>query len=108
MRNSTRSCTDSEKLTRPKILVTTALNGAGRYRRERDLPGAIPGLLSKPDTHIVPELRQAEARCEEDRRTRSAGYRPGRHVQILAALLAECAARLQAKASGSDALRSAI
>jgi hypothetical protein len=96
------------ELKRPKILVTTALNGAQRYRRQRDLPGAIPGLLARPADQIVPKLREAEAECEESRRARSAAYRPARHVQILAALLAECAPGFQAKASGSDALRSAI
>lgn len=96
------------ELSRPKILVSTALDGAQRYRRQRDLPGAIPGLLSRPTDQIVPRLREAEAMCEENRRTRSAAYRPARHVQILAALLAECAPGFQAKASGSEAFRSAM
>lgn len=94
-------------MSRPKILVTTAQFGARRYRRNRDLPGAVPGLLSKPEGQIIPRLREAEEMCERDRRDRSAAYRPGRHVQILAALLAE-SARPQPNASGSDALRSAI
>lgn len=78
-------------MSRPKILVTTARYGAKRYRRERDLPGAVPGLLSRPQAEIVPKLREAEETCEEERRLRSAAYRPARHVQILAALLAETA-----------------
>ena len=93
-------------LYRPKILVNTARYGARRYRRERDLPGAIPGLLAQPSRDIIPRLKEAEAKCEQDRRARSAAYRPGRHVQILSALLAETA-NPQAKASGSEALRSA-
>lgn len=76
-------------MSRPKILVTSAQFGARRYRRARDLPGAIPGLLARADAQILPELVAAEQRCEEERRARSAAYRPGRHVQILAALLAE-------------------
>ena len=76
-------------LSRPKILVHTARIGARHYRRERDLPGAVPGLLNQPVPTIVPRLIEVEARCEEARRAHSAAYRPGRHVQVLAALLAE-------------------
>lgn len=92
---------------RPCILVKTARHCARRYRRQRDLPGAVPGLLAQPEDAILPRLARAEARCEQERRTRAAGYRPSRHVQILAALLAETL-RAQPNASGSDALRSAI
>ena len=94
-------------MSRPKLLVHTARIGAKHYRRERDLPGAIPGLLAQENPQILPRLAEAEAQCERDRRAKSAAYRPGRHVQILAALLAETVAA-QAKASGSEALRSAI
>ena len=78
-------------MSRPRILVKTARIGARFYRRSRDLPGAVPGLLSQPVAHIVPRLMEVEARCEEDRRAKSAAYRPGKHVQVLAALLAETA-----------------
>lgn len=94
-------------MSRPKLLVTTAKIGARKYRRGRDLPGAIPGLLAQPCDQIIPRLIQAEAECEDHRRTRSAAYRPARHVQILAALLAE-AVGVQAKASGSSDLRLAM
>ena len=97
-------------MSRPKILVRTAKIGAARYHRERDLPGAIAGLLSRPTGEILPRLKEAEQQCEEERRAQSAAYRPGKHVQIFAALLAEAAkaARsVQPKASGSEALRSA-
>lgn len=94
-------------MSRPKILVTTAHYGAQRYRRQRDLPGAIPGLLARPEDQIIPRLTEAEETCEMLRRERSAAYRPARHVQILAALLAEQAS-CQPKASASEALRSAM
>ena len=94
-------------MSRPRILVTTARFGAKRYNRQRDLPGAVPGLLAQPTDNILPKLAEVEARCEEDRRAKSAGYRPARHVQVLAALLAETWA-CQVNASGSAALRSAI
>lgn len=91
---------------RPSTLAATARIGARRYQRERDLPGAVPGLMAGSPVAILPRLVAEERRCEEARRERSAGYRPGLHVQILSALLAE-AAGVQAKASGSDPLRSA-
>jgi hypothetical protein len=94
-------------MTRPRILAETAQIGARRYRRRRDLPGAVPGLLAGGAEAILPRLVDEERRCEEARIGRSAAYRPALHVQILSALLAEAEAS-QAKASGSDALRSAI
>jgi hypothetical protein len=94
-------------MNRPRILADTARIGARRYRRGRDLPGAVPGLLAGATEAILPRLADEERRCEQARRCRSAAYRPGQHVQILSALLAEAAAT-QAKASGSDALRPAI
>ena len=108
-------------LIRPKLLIETARIGARLYRRERDLPGAIPGLSTEPRGRIVARLRDAEWQCEELRRRRSPAYRSGKHVQILSALIAEAdrgadrgagpganrEAR-QTKASGSEALRSAI
>ena len=101
-------------LIRPKLLIETARIGARLYRREHDLPGAISGMSTAPRGPIVIRLRDAEWRCEELRRRRSPAYRPGHHVQILSALIAEAdsgaaqqGAR-QTKASGSAALRSAI
>ena len=100
-------------LIRPKLLIETARIGARLYRREHDLPGAIGGMSTATRGPIVIRLRDAEWRCEELRRQRSPAYRPGRHVQILSALIAEAdpasdhEAR-QTKASGSAALRSAM
>lgn len=82
---------ESLTMSRPRILVKTAKIGARYYRRDRDLPGAVPGLLGQSADRIVPRLMEVEAICEEARRTRSASYRPGKHVQVLAALLAEAA-----------------
>ena len=93
-----------ETMIRPRLLVQTAKIGARLYKRERDLPGAVPGLLAQPEHRIMPRLIEAELKCEQDRRLRAAQYRPARHLQILSALLAE--ALVQAKASGSAALRS--
>ncbi len=78
-------------MSRPRILVQTAKIGARFYRRDRDLPGAVPGLISQPVSTFVPRLMEVEAQCEEERRARSSAYRPAKHVQVLAALLAEAA-----------------
>ena len=102
-------------LIRPKLLIETARFGARHYRRERDLPGAIPGLLARALGQIVARLSEAERHCEELRRERSPAYRPARHVQILSALIAEAdraggvnRGSGQMKESGSDALRAAM
>lgn len=92
---------------RPRILANTARAGSRMYRRTRDLPGAVPGLLARPEGDILRVLAATEARCEADRQAQSAAYRPARHVQVLAALLAETR-DAQANASGSAALRPAI
>lgn len=100
-------------LIRPKLLIETARIGARLYRRERDLAGAIPGLSMATRGRIVTRLRDAEWQCEELRRGHSPAYRPGKHVQILSALIAEADQGAdrgagQTKASGSDALRVAM
>ena len=100
-------------LIRPKLLIETARIGARLYRRESDLSGAIPGLSTAARGRIVTRLRDAEWQCEELRRFHSPAYRPGKHVQILSALIAEADQEAnqgapQTKASGSAALRSAI
>ncbi|MGF1446429.1 MAG: DUF6477 family protein [Pikeienuella sp.] len=101
-------------LCRPALLARAARRAAAGYQRARDLPAALPGLFGQAGPRIVEKLREAEARCETDRREGSVGYKPSRHVQILAALLAETQAhrpspqpRDQPKASGSSALRRA-
>ncbi|HSF96786.1 MAG TPA: DUF6477 family protein [Thermohalobaculum sp.] len=93
-------------LLRPRLLIETARIGATLYQRKRDLPAALAGTgaAGLPKAAILERLGAVERDCEEMRRTRSPAYRPGRHVQILAALLAEAGGD-QAKASGSDALR---
>ena len=98
---------------RPKTLIDTARIGARLYRRERDLQGAIPGASTRADGQIIIRLSEAERQCEELRRGCSPAYRPGKHVQILSALIAEAdqdANKItsQTKASGSVALRVAM
>lgn len=95
-------------LIRPRLVIQAARAGAAGYQRRRDLPGALAGsgrgIGNGSRTAIIARLTEVELGCEELRRARSPAYRPGRHVQVLAALLAESATG-QAKASGSEALR---
>lgn len=96
---------------RPKLLINCAKIAARRYRRERDLPGAIAGLLARPEKEILPTLIATEQKWEAERQTRSAAYKPSKHVQVLAALLAESQRAEyadQTNASGSEDFRSAI
>lgn len=106
------------EMLRPTLLVHAAEAAARSYRRRRDLPGAVAELLSRPEGQILPTLAREEARLEAERRASAPGYRIGRHLQVLAAYLAECrdagvtpaaAApaldEVQPKASGSDSLR---
>lgn len=89
---------------RPKLLLESALIGAARYRRDRDLGPALWGLEGSERSPLE-TLAEAEAACEAARRGRAPDYRPARHVALLSAYLAERAA--QTKASGSSALRRA-
>jgi len=97
-------------LIRPRLIIETARLGARAYQRGRDLASALAmaGSAAVPASReiILARLSDAEMACEELRRERSPAYRPGRHVQVLSALLAE-AAPDQVKASGSEALRAA-
>jgi len=117
-------------LFRPKLLLDTARIGARHYRRDRDLRGAIPGLdsrrLALSGGHLLARLTDAEWSCEMLRREGSPAYRPGHHVQVLSALIAEAGrgqgcessptpprtqrqrGRPQTKASGSESLRAAM
>ena len=79
---------DGFPLYRPRLLAKAARLGARAYRRCRDLPG----FGTQSAARIRAKLAEVEARLEDDRRAGAPHYRPGRHVQVLAALLAESAA----------------
>ncbi len=81
--------TTSAPLFRPKSLIRTARIGAQLYQRDRDLAGALPGRTAGAVSVIIAQLHAAEQQCESLRRDRSPAYKPARHVQILAAFLAE-------------------
>jgi hypothetical protein len=76
-------------LIRPRLLASAARAGAALYRRERDLPAALPGAAG--GRNVVGKLREAEAQADEARRAGAPGYSVARHVKLLSALLAEMA-----------------
>lgn len=83
------SISNEGPLFRPQTLIRTARIGAQLYRRERDLAAALPGIAKNAAAAIVAQLQTAERHCETLRRGGSPAYKPARHVQVLAALLAE-------------------
>src|SRR5690625_1135903 len=105
--NGSNPVSSAFPLKRPQVMAAAARFCAARYVRARDLPGAIPGLLAARADAILPRLLAAEHQCEEERRAGSAAYRPARHLQILAALLAEAGALQQAEKSEGAVLMTA-
>lgn len=89
------------RLARPRLLARAARIGASLYERERDLPAALPGIVSR--RALVPTLAAAEAACDAERRAGAPSYNPGRHVKLLAALLAEASAAAAATAQSKAA-----
>lgn len=93
-------------LRRPRVLVRAAHAGQGAWRRDRDLPALLRGLmpahapLPAPGGAVV-WLRAEEARMDEARREGFGDYDLERHLTLLIALLAEL------RALSSDAPRPA-
>ena len=71
---------ESEILLRPSLLVRAAREGATMYLRQ------IRPALTRAQ---IAGLGETERRHEALRRERSPAYRPSRHVETLAILLAE-------------------
>lgn len=76
-------------MSRPNIAIRTAVIGARFYRRNRDLPLAVPGLQSCPKEVIVERLTQEEQKWERRRLNNSPRYNPTKHILTMAALFAE-------------------
>lgn len=105
--NAGNTLSSAFPLKRPQMMAAAARFCAARYTRTRDLPGAVPGLLAGRPDAILPRLLAAELQCEEERRAGSAAYRPARHLQILAALLAEAGALQETEKNEGAALMAA-
>lgn len=74
---------------RPRLLVRAARLGLSDYRRERDLSRLMRGRSRTPDEEVLPALMEAEQQMEARRRGGDLSYSIARHVELLAALMAE-------------------
>jgi Family of unknown function (DUF6477) len=76
-----------ETIRRPRLLMQAARFGMGAYQRERDLRRLI-GAETNPD-QALKHLISEEGKVEDTRLAGAADYAPARHVELLAALIAE-------------------
>jgi Family of unknown function (DUF6477) len=76
-----------ETIRRPRLLMQAALAGLGAYRRRRDLVRLI-GAEATP-VQAIDRLIAAEGMIEQTRLSGCSQYSPARHIELLAALIAE-------------------
>jgi hypothetical protein len=76
-----------ETIRRPRLLMQAARLGLAAYRRNRDLRRLIGAELAP--AVAVSKLISAEEQVEQTRVAGAAEYSPVRHVELLAALIAE-------------------
>lgn len=76
-----------ETIRRPRLLMQAARIGMGAYRRGRDLRRLIGG--EAPTDQAITRLICEEQRQEVSRVAGTTGYSPARHIELLAALIAE-------------------
>jgi hypothetical protein len=76
-----------ETIRRPRLLMQAARIGRNTYRRNRDLRRLIGGVA--PTDQAIALLISAEEAQEQSRCTHAADYSPARHIELLAALIAE-------------------
>jgi len=77
-------------LRRPSLLTRAARAGSALYKRERDLPRLLPGLIAnRGHKMMMAAIAAAEEGCELDRKDGAATYSVHRHIGLLAALFAE-------------------
>lgn len=100
-------------LRRPRLLVRAAHAGQPAWRRARDLPGLLRGVMPA-DAPLpapggaVPWLRAEEGRMDEARREGGGDYDLDRHLLLLIALLAELRALAQGEAMPARPLAAAL
>jgi uncharacterized protein DUF6477 len=76
-------------LRRPRILIRAARIGAADYRRERDLKRLLRAAKLPNPSKTMPRLLAMEQDIEATRKAGYATYSISKHVEILAALVAE-------------------
>ena len=79
-------------LRRPKLLVRAARFAVVDYCRQRCLQRLFPGEGLRAQEEILPKLIETEAALDMERLSGDARYSPGRHIEMLAALIAEAKA----------------
>lgn len=75
-------------LRRPPLLVDAARHGVDGYDRSTMLPRLI-GVAAAGPSRAAMALLEREAELETRRRSGSGAYRPGRHVELIVALMGE-------------------
>ena len=78
-----------EKIKRPRLLLQAARIAVKSYRRERDLTRLLKHSEMGDDTQNLARLSALEGDLDLSRRDRHTTYSVSRHVEVLAALLAE-------------------
>ena len=76
-----------ETIRRPRLLMQAARHGLSAYRRSRDLRRLIG--IEESTAGAVTRLISEEEKLERTRIAGAADYSPARHVELLAALIAE-------------------
>ncbi len=77
------------KLRRPKMLIRAARIGSSDFRRDRDLKRLLRIISVPKPGKSMTRLLALEQDLEETRRAGDATYSISKHVEILAALIAE-------------------
>lgn len=81
--------TNLSTLRRPRLLVRAARHGLSDYKRDRDLR-RISGYANTTNSRaVVSHLMNEEKNMEDSRRHGNGRYNPGRHVELLVAIMAE-------------------
>ncbi|MEM7710079.1 MAG: DUF6477 family protein [Pseudomonadota bacterium] len=80
---------DIETLKRPNLLVDAAAHGTHNYQRRRDLRRMLRSAIPSTARAALETLLPMEAALEKRRKLGDGTYSFARHVDILAALLAE-------------------
>ena len=79
-------------LRRPGLLVKAATYGTSQYERRRDLRRMLRAAIPASPKAALETLLPLEASIERRRQTADRNYSFSRHVDVLAALLAEARA----------------
>ncbi len=81
-----------DALRRPGLLVEAASIGTSQYQRRRDLRRMLRTAIPPTARAALETLLPLEAAIDKRRRTGDKNYSIARHVDVLAALLAEARA----------------